>query len=385
MIYFDQAASTFPKPPEVAEAVYEAITTYSANPGRGSHALARKAATIVDETRSHLASFLGCSDPKQVLFCSSATHAINLALKGFPFESGDHVIATSFEHNAVRRPLEAVREEKGIEVTYINPLAGNPQVELGKAINGHTKLLVLTHASNLTGQIFPLDELVDCAKENGINVLLDASQTAGILPINMQEQSIDMVAVAGHKGLLGPQGIGALLVEGNIELTPQVQGGTGYNSHSIEQPDIWPEKFESGTLNIPGIAGLKAAIQALEDLGLEEVVSRETLLVKHCLTGLNEIEGITVYGPKSLEDRLGVIAFNVDGISSQEIALILDQHYQIAVRAGIHCTPLSHEVIGTISIGGAVRVSFSIYNTKEEVDTFLQAMKEIVEGLQGGI
>jgi len=386
MIYFDQAASSFPKPEGVAEAVSQAITHYSANPGRGGHALSRKASEVIDETRNLLAKFFDSSDPKKVVFTPSATAAINQAIKGFPFQEEDHVITTTFEHNAVRRPLEDVKKNQNLELTYMNPFATESvEQALDRVIQPNTKLLILNHASNLTGEILPIQSMIRVAKSRGVKVLVDASQTAGVIPLSMKEQQIDMLAVPGHKGLLGPQGIGVLIVDGDISLKPLIHGGTGKYSESVEQPSVWPEQFESGTLNTPGIAGLNASIKAIELWGVEEIVSRETMLLKRCLHGLDEIGGVTIYGPKDIEKRLGVIAFNIDGVSSQEVAMILDQHYEICVRSGLHCTPLSHESINTLEEGGAVRVSFGPYNTNEEVDQFLDAVEEIKVGLQGGI
>jgi len=385
MIYFDQAASSFPKPAGVVEAVTQALTEYGANPGRGGHALSRKATEIIDETRNRLSAFFDSSDPEKVLLLPSATAGLNQAIKGFPFQEGDHVITTTFEHNAVRRPLEAIKKNKNLQITYINPLGeGNIEQVLGEVIQSNTKLLILNHASNLTGDILPIHSMIRVAKSKGIKVLLDASQTAGILPISMKEEQIDMLAIPGHKGLLGPQGIGVLIVEGDISLLPLIHGGTGKYSESVEQPPVWPEQYESGTLNTPGIAGLNASIKAIEEWGMEEIVSRETLLLDRCLHGLDSIEGVTVYGSKDLQSRVGVIAFNIDGVSAQEVTMILDQHYEICVRGGLHCTPLSHEAINTIEEGGAVRVSFGPYNTIEEVDQFLRAIEEIKVGLQGG-
>ncbi|KGX89236.1 aminotransferase class V-fold PLP-dependent enzyme [Pontibacillus marinus] len=385
MIYFDQAASSFPKPPGVVEAVTQAITEYGANPGRGGHALSRKATEVIDETRKRLSVFFDSSDPQKVLFLPSATAGLNQAIKGFPFQEGDHVITTTFEHNAVRRPLEDVKKNKNLQITYINPLGeGIIEEVLGEVIQSNTKLLILNHASNLTGDILPIDTMIHVAKSKGIKVLLDASQTAGVIPISMKDDQIDMLAIPGHKGLLGPQGIGVLIVEGEIPLRPLIHGGTGKHSESIEQPTVWPEQYESGTLNTPGIAGLNASIKAIEEWGMEEIVSRETILLERCVKGLNDLEGVIVYGSKDLQSRVGVIAFNIDGVSSQEVTMILDQHYEICVRGGIHCTPLSHESMNTMENGGAVRVSFGPYNTMEEVDQFLRAIEEIKVGLQGG-
>lgn len=385
MIYLDQAASSFPKPKGVAEAVAHAINEYGANPGRGGHALSRKASGVIDETRIMLAHFFDSSDPKKVLFVPSATAGINLAIKGFPFEKGDHVITTTYEHNAVRRPLEDMKKNRDLQVTYMNPFSEDASQVLNDAIQSNTKLLVLNHASNLTGEISPIEELISVAKSYDVKILVDASQTAGIVPISMKQKQIDMLAIPGHKGLLGPQGIGVLMIEGNVSLTPLIHGGTGSFSESVEQPSIWPQQYESGTLNTPGIAGLNAAIQSIKDLGMEEIVSRETKLLKQCLKGLSLMDGITLYGTQDIEKRLGVIAFNVDGVPSQEVAIILDQYYDICVRSGIHCTPLSHEANGTLEEGGAVRVSFGPYNTSDEVEAFLRAIQEIKVGLEGGL
>jgi len=385
VIYLDHAASSFPKPQGVAQAVSEAITEYGANPGRGGHALSRKASEVIDETRKRVAQFFDCSNANQVLFTPSATAGINLALKGFPFQSGDHVITTTYEHNAVRRPLEDVKQQHHLHLTYMNPFSNDLEQDLEEAIGSNTKLLVLNHASNLTGEILPIHSMIHVAKKRGVLVLVDASQTAGVIPISMKRDQIDMLAIPGHKGLMGPQGIGALLIEGEFSLHPLIHGGTGSYSESIEQPSVWPAQYESGTLNTPGIAGLNASLKAIEEWGIEEIVSRETKLLEHCLNGLNELNGITLYGAKDSRNRLGVIAFNIEGVSSQEVAMILDQHYEICVRSGIHCTPLSHESMKTLEKGGAVRVSFGPYNTIEEIDQFLQAIEEIRDGMLGGL
>lgn len=382
MIYFDQAASSFPKPPEVAEAMLKIMNENGANPGRGGHGLARGAADVINQTREKAASLFGCSDPKRVLFYQNATVALNQALKGLPWKKGDHVIATSFEHNSIRRPLEYLKERYDINVSYVYWLEDHEAfIEAVRAeITVDTKLIAMTHASNVTGSILPLDKLMNLAKQNGLLTLIDASQTAGHTPIHMQEQSIDMLAFPGHKGLLGPQGTGMLLVEGGLDLAPLHHGGTGGFSESINQPYQWPERLESGTLNTPGIAGLFAALQSYEER-IDEIVPRETILVKDLLKRLKSIPGIICYGPEEGQARMPIVAFNVQEIDSQEIAMILDSHYNIAVRAGLHCSPLTHETLKTGN-QGIVRASLSRYNTKEEVDIFIKAIEEIAAAYQ---
>ncbi|WP_017756747.1 aminotransferase class V-fold PLP-dependent enzyme [Calidifontibacillus oryziterrae] len=382
MIYFDQAASSFPKPKEVAEAVAEAINEYGANPGRGGHTLANKAAAKIYDTRVKLANFFGLHNPRHVIFTQNATAALNQGILGLSLESGDHIITTSYEHNSVRRPLEYLKRVKGIEITYIEPTS-NGEInfeQLEYSIKPTTKLLIVTHGSNLTGAIIPIEKLGAIAKKKNLIFMVDASQTAGILPINMTEMGIDLLAFAGHKGLMGPQGTGALLVNNNIELKPIVTGGTGRQSEQIEQPSELPERLESGTLNTPGIVGLLEGLKFIEKTGLDQIFKHEQTLTEVCLTGLNKIEGVRIYGPDIASNRLAVISFNIEGIDSQEVAMILDQHYQIAVRAGLHCSPLAHQSIGTVEIGGTLRASFGIYNTLEEVEKFVQAIEEIRAG-----
>lgn len=384
MIYFDQAASSFPKPASVVKAVSEALTEYGANPGRGGHRLAREASSIIQQARAGLSDFFGLGIPENVWFYPNATAALNQALKGFPFTEGDHVIATSYEHNSVRRPLEYLKKKQGISVTYIQPNSNGEidEHQLSAAITKKTKLIVATHGSNLTGMIVSIETLARCAKQHGIVFLVDASQTAGVLPVDMEKIGIDMLAFPGHKGLLGPQGTGALLVRNGIRLEPLMHGGTGAYSAEIDQPKQRPERYESGTLNTPGIAGLLAGLNEVKKLGLKTIYEHESKLANDCIAGLGAIGGVRVFGPDPGYRRLGVISFQIEGVDVQETAHVLDQHYEIAVRAGLHCSPLAHESSGTAD-GGTVRVSFGPYNTEEEIDRFLQAIEEIKDGLGG--
>ncbi|MEN1966539.1 aminotransferase class V-fold PLP-dependent enzyme [Lentibacillus sp. N15] len=377
MIYFDQAASSFPKPPEVVNAMVDVMENYSANPGRGGHRLARKASEIINQTREKAAALFGLQDPKRALFYYNATLALNQAIKGLPWKEGDHVIATSFEHNSIRRPLEYIKKTFGVSVTYI-PWKGSSTAfvkDVQQAIQPATTLIAMTHASNVTGSVIPLQDIMDTAKTNGILTLVDASQTAGHLPINMQQTGIDMLAFPGHKGLLGPQGTGMLLVKKGVELEPIHHGGTGGFSDNPNQPDQWPERLESGTLNTPGIAGLYAAFTTYEQRKTDNV-PRETLLANQLYRGLQHISGVKCYGPSEVEARMPIVAFNIMDVDSQEVATILDSHYDIAVRAGLHCSPLTHEMLETTD-QGIVRASLGFCNSEGEVQEFLQAITEI--------
>jgi cysteine desulfurase / selenocysteine lyase len=384
VIYFDQAASTFPKPQVVVESVTNTLLNYSANPGRGNHKLARETAQIIEKTREKLADFFGASDVNKVIFYQNATTALNQAIKGFPFQKGDHVISTAFEHNAVRRPLEYVKREKGITITYIAPNEdGEVSVkEIAEAITSNTKCIVATHGSNVTGAITPIAEIGALTKRNNLTFIVDSSQTAGVLPINMQEMNINMLAFTGHKGLLAPQGIGGLIVEGELVLTPLIHGGTGSYAELDDQPHIWPNRYESGTLNSSGIAGLSTALDYLEEKGLQAIYEHEWELTKYCIEKLQQISDVQLFGPPLTRKRLAVVPFIINGVDAQEIAIILDQHFNIAVRAGKQCAPLTHDTLGTSS-GGTVRVSFSISNSKEEIDTFIAAIQEIRDGMLG--
>lgn len=377
MIYFDQAASSFPKPVEVGEAMIYALNGIGANPGRGSHMMARTAESVIQETRDRAARIFNCSNPKKAVFFNNATTALNQAIKGLNWNKGDHIVATSFEHNSIRRPLEHLKHQYNLEISYIDASQSSFLEDVKESMKPNTKLIAMTHASNVTGAVVPVKEVSAIAKQYGLLVLVDASQTAGHMPVHMKDSGIDMLAFPGHKGLLGPQGTGMLVVEADIELEPILQGGTGTYSKDPEQPSQWPEKLESGTLNTPGIAGLNAALTAYEARQYEDV-PRETILTKELVKELRKIKGVTCYGPGEREDRMPIVAFNVLDIPSQEIAMILDSHYNIAVRGGIHCSPLTHETLNT-SEQGIVRASLSVYNTEKEIDIFIQAMKEIVE------
>ncbi|KHF40066.1 aminotransferase class V-fold PLP-dependent enzyme [Halalkalibacter okhensis] len=378
MIYFDHAASSYPKPEQVAFAMHEAVTSYSANPGRGGHKLAEQAGNVIEQARKKIATLFHAPSKKHVWFYQNATMALNQAILGFPFQEGDHVVATMFEHNSIIRPLEKLVLEKGISITYVEP---NEEgiIDVRQFEDAHTektRMVAISHASNVTGAVVSIKDVGKFAKKEEIVVLLDASQTAGTIPIDMESDGIDLLAFAGHKSLLGPQGTGVLLSKGDYNLSPLVVGGTGSQSELLHQPQSWPNRYEAGTLNTPGIAGLAAGIDAVIEMGIEAIWEHEKELMDHFIKGLAGISGVTSYGPSDLSKRVAVIPFEIEGIASHEAAMILDEHYQIAVRAGMHCAPKTHETLQT-SENGLVRVSFGPYNTIKEVDTLLEAIEEI--------
>jgi len=377
IIYLDNAASTWPKPPAVKDMMAEAIEDYAANPGRGGHTLAMKASKTVFRTRVQLSRLFGIQNPNNLFFYLNATQALNQAIKGF-LKPGDHVVSSSVEHNSVRRPIEFMRKTSKVEATFIEPRDDHHFYveDFEKAIQPNTRLLVVSHASNLTGVILPVAELGKLAKERGIAFLVDASQSAGVLPIHVEEMHIDMLAFPGHKGLYGPQGTGGLYVHNDIDLVPLIHGGTGSQSEAIEQPTTRPDRYESGTVNTVGLAGLQAGVSFVMEKGVENIRQHEWNLVKQTIAQLQEIPGVQVYGPGLETERVGVVAFNVGEVDASEVSFILDQQYGIATRSGYHCTPLGHQTAGTEQ-RGAVRASFGIFNSDKDVEALIDAVKEI--------
>lgn len=377
MIYFNQATTSYPKPEIVIDHMVKMMTTVSGSPGRSSDQSEVKASAIVKNTREKLAKLFGSTNPKKVLFYQNATVALNQAIKGLPWEKGDHVISTTLEHNSVRRPLHYIKETYDLDVTLINPKKHNDNIEeaFKNAITEKTKAIILTHACNVTGDVLPIEKIGNLAQKNNITVIVDGSQTVGHLNIDMKNFGIHMLAFPAHKSLLGPQGLGVLMVEGEIQLQPLHHGGTGVFSEEINQPKEWPYMYESGTLNSPAIAGLYAALKLYEE-NKEDNVSRETFLFKKLYKGLEDIDGVKIYRISKESSNLPIVAFNIHNINSQEIAAILDSHYGISVRAGIHCNPLCHETYGTLN-QGMVRASINASNEEKEVDQFLKAIREI--------
>jgi cysteine desulfurase family protein len=378
-IYLNNAATSYPKPEEVYQAVIDCMRNIGVSAGRGSGSRFAEAEKIVYEARTLVASFFGIKDASRVVFTYNATHALNLAIKGF-LKGGEHVITTSVEHNAVWRPLKHLERTRGIEITVIQcDSDGKLKVsDVERHIRKGTKLIVMTHASNVIGTILPVEEMGELARRYGIPLLVDAAQTAGTMPIDVEEMNIDMLAFTGHKGLLGPQGIGGLYVREGIDLEPLIHGGTGSHSHLEEQPPAMPEKHEAGTLNLPAIAGLKAGVEFLMRHGVEKIREHEVALTQSLLQELKKIERVKVYGTMDARERVGVVSFNIDGVEPSEVAMMLEKGFGIIVRYGLHCAPMAHRTIGTFKTG-TVRVSFGPFNTDEDVFELVRAIREICE------
>lgn len=376
MIYLDNAATTFPKPEAVYDAVMDCMKNYCANPGRSGHKLAMKSAREIYDARENIAKLFNIDNPMNIVFTNNATDSLNLAIKGI-VNSGDHIITTSMEHNSVIRPIKAL-EKLGIENTIVQcDKDGFLDVkDLEKAIKPNTKLIVTTHASNVCGTLIDIKTVSEIAKLHNILYLVDASQTAGVYNIDLKEVYADMLAAPGHKGLLGPQGTGILYIREGLNINILKEGGTGSKSEDLFQPDLFPDKYESGTHNTPGIAGLNEGVKFILKEGINKIKEHEEELCRYMLERLNEVPNIKIYGTKNANERASVIAVNIGNMDSGEITFLLDNEYDIATRSGIHCAPLAHKTLGTFE-QGAVRFSMGYFNTKEEIDKAIEALKEI--------
>ncbi len=375
MPYFDNAATSFPKPEAVADAVYDCLKNYCANPGRSGHKLALKMDHKIYDTREALTSLIGGDDPLRMIFTFNGTDALNLAIHGF-LQKGDHVVTSSMEHNSVNRPLYALKNSGFIDLTIVEADKNGCLTadDIEAAMTDRTTLVAITHMSNLTGTIMPIQEIGERIKGRA-RLLVDAAQSIGVLPIDVEKMHIDLLAFPGHKGLFAPQGTGGLYIGKDIELKEIKQGGTGSFSQDFLQPTILPDRFESGTENGPGIIGMGEGIRFINETGIDAIHEKEMRLAKRFVEGVKEITGIKLYGP--LDERQGpVVSLNLPERDSAEVAYRLDQEYDICVRPGLHCAPFAHRTIGTLETG-AVRFSFGYFNTEEEVDTAIQALRHI--------
>ena len=376
MIYLDNAATTYPKPECVYEAIMDCMKNYCANPGRAGHKLAMKAAREIYDTRENIAKIFNVDNPMNIVFTNNATDSLNLAIKGL-VKSGDHIITTSMEHNSVIRPIKAL-EKNNVENTVVQcDKDGFLNIEdLKSAIKPNTKLIVTTHASNVCGTLIDIKLVGEVAKENNILYLVDASQTAGVYDIDTKKINVDIIAAPGHKCLLGPQGTGILYIREGLELNILKEGGTGSKSEDLFQPNLLPDKYESGTHNTPGIVGLNQGVKFILEEGIENIRKHEEDLCEYMLNRLEEVPNIVIYGPKDSKKRAAVISINIGNMDSGEITFLLDSEYDIATRSGIHCAPLAHKTLGTLE-QGAVRFSLGYFNTKQDIDTAIEALKQI--------
>ena len=359
----------------------EVMRQCNANPGRGGYKMSLEAGRRLLSVRQQVSDLFGGPSVDHVVFCQNVTMALNMAIHGL-VRKGDHVLISSMEHNAVYRPVTHLAEQGLITVSVIpadNRGVTDPQ-DIRKLIRPQTRLMVVSHASNVCGTIFPLREAAAIAREQGVTVVVDAAQTAGVLPLDMETDGIDVLAFTGHKHLLGPTGTGGFVINDQTaqRMRPLLQGGTGSVSHLATQPEFLPDKFECGTMNTVGLAGLGAGIQYLNETGVDNERRREQRLTQRLLEGLADLPRLILYGPRSVEHRTGTIAFNVEGIDNGELCYVLDEAFSIMGRPGLHCSPLGHQTLGTLP-EGTMRFSVGTTTTDEEVDYVLASMQEIVE------
>jgi len=379
MIYLDNAATSWPKPPAVARAVRDAITHSTGNPGRTSHRSSMDSAMLIQECRENIAQLFAINNPLRICFTANATEALNLAIKG-AVSPGDHVICSSMEHNSVWRPLTALQKSGvAFSIAQADPLGVVDPVSVERLIQPNTRLIAMLHASNVSGAIEPVAALGRLSREHGITFLLDAAQSAGSIPIDVQAMHIDLLAFPGHKGLLGPQGTGGLYVSEKVDLRPLKEGGTGSESNSPHQPACYPDRLESGTLNLPGIAGLNRSVGYVLRRGVETIARSEARLTQRLLRGLVKIDGVTVYGPDLGVERAPVISFNIHGMDPVYVAAELERRADIACRPGWHCAGLAHRTLGTARTG-TVRLSPGPFTRFAEIEKALAAIADLARG-----
>ena len=385
MIYFDNAATSWPKPEAVPAAMERFLREVGANPGRSGHALSIEAGRVVYDVRERVARLFGHDDPLSVVFSKNATEALNLALQGI-LQPGEHVITSSMEHNSVLRPLRFL-EGRGVEVSRV-PCGADGSLdpaEVARSISPKTRVIVLSHASNVVGTLCPIEEVGRLAAERELLFCVDAAQTAGAVPIDLATMGVDLLAFTGHKSLYGPQGTGGLCIGERAKgrLRPLLHGGTGSVSDSDVHPEFLPDCFEAGTLNGVGLAGLGAGLAFVEERGVAAIRAHEAALTARLLDGLRALPRVRVFGPGDAQRRIAVVSFNLEGWSCSEVATALEERAGLCCRAGLHCAPLAHRQLGTFP-GGTVRFSLGAFNREDEVDTALGALWELAGEAEGG-
>jgi cysteine desulfurase/selenocysteine lyase len=380
LIYLDNGATSYPKPDEVYSFMDSFYRSFGVNPGRSGYDLCMETGALVDTTRKMMADFFNGNDPNRLCFSYNSTDALNLIIFGI-LQQGDHAITTTLEHNSVLRPLYHQNKLNGVEVDYV-PFDENGFVdpdEIKAKIKSNTRLVILNHASNVIGTVQPLEAIGRICREHDVVFAIDASQSAGKVPIDIERMHIDVVAFTGHKSLLGPTGIGGLYVREGIEIRHTRAGGTGVRSAERMHLDDYPYRLEYGTGNIVGIAGIHAGLKWIEEKGMEQIHHHEMALTRTLRDGLREIDGVLLYGQDDLADHIAVLTFNIDGMEALNTGTLLDGEYDIACRTGLHCAPLVHEQLGTDQIGGTVRMGIGPFNTEEHINTAIQAVAEIAD------
>jgi len=377
-IYFDNAATSWPKPEAMIKAMADFNAHVGANPGRSGHRLSVEASRIIFNARETIASLLGAGDPHTVIFTRNATEGINTIVRGL-LKPGNHVITSAMEHNSVMRPLRAL-EAEGIELSIVQ-CSGTGDIvtdDVIAMIRKNTRMIIITHASNVTGTIMPVAEIAEMAHAKGVLVCVDAAQSAGSLPINVLKDNIDILVFTGHKSLNGPQGTGGFYIRKGLEnlVSPLERGGTGSRSEFEEHPDFMPDRFESGTPNTIGIAGLGAGAAHVAAIGIDTIRKHEISVTELFLDGISSIKGIKIYGDMNPQRRTALVSFTIEGLSPSEISFELDERFNIMSRPGLHCAPSAHRTIGTFS-DGTVRFSFGIFTTEEEIMTAINAIETL--------
>lgn len=378
-IYLDNAATSWPKPPSVGAAIIRYLDQVGANPGRSGHSLSIKAGRIVDSARESLSELFHIDNPLRIVFGSNGTEALNLALCGL-LRPGDHAITSSMEHNSVMRPLRHL-EKEGVELTIV-PCKPDGTLDcslIEAAIRPNTVLIALNHASNVVGTLLPIAAVGHIAREHHLLMLVDTASTAGAIPINMDRDCIDLLAFTGHKSLLGPTGTGGLVIGERVDISrlrPLKRGGTGSRSESEEQPEVLPDRYESGTLNVMGLAGLDAGVRWILERGIDSVRAHHLEMTRSFIGGLADISGVTVYGTLDSRQQVGTVSFNIDGVSPSEAGFYLDEEFDIQCRVGLHCAPAAHQTIGTFPVG-TVRFAPGIFTSTGDLMRVLDAVEQI--------
>ncbi len=379
-IYLDHSASSHPKPEEVYRFMDRALREYGVNPGRGGYQLCREAGDLVERARVSLAAFFNGRRPERLVFSQNSTDALNLAIYGL-LQPGDHAVTTRLEHNSVLRPLHHLSQSSGVEVAYV-PFDDRGVIDpddVSSAMKPSTKIVVMTHGSNVIGTVQPVAEVARRCRQRGVTLVVDASQTAGAVPIDVEALGVDVLCFTGHKSMLGPTGIGGMYVRDGVEIRHTRAGGTGVRAAQRSHLDEYPFRMEYGTHNLPGIAGLNAGVEWIRERGIDAIRDHEMALAAMLVTGLERIDGVKVYRQGDPARRLAVVLCNIDGLEAADLGIMLDTNFRIAARTGLHCAPLVHEQLGTLDINGAVRFSIGPFNTDQEIQATLGAMAEIAD------
>ena len=380
LIYLDNGATSFPKPDEVYTFMDSFYRNFGVNPGRSGYDLCMETGDLVDKTRKLITDFINGNDPNRLCFSYNSTDALNLIIFGI-LKQGDHAITSTLEHNSVLRPLYHQNKFNGVEIDHV-PFGTSGFIDpddIKNKIKANTRLVIINHASNVIGTIQPLEAIGRICRERGVTFAIDASQSAGKVPIDMEQHHIDIIAFTGHKSLLGPTGIGGLYVRDGIVIRHTRAGGTGVRSAERMHLDEYPYRLEYGTGNVVGIAGMYAGLKWIEEKGMDTIHKQEMRLTRILRDGLNELDGVVLYCQDELTDHIAVISFNVDGMEALDVGTLLDGEYDIACRTGLHCAPLVHEQLGTDRIGGAVRIGIGPFNTEDHIRTAIEAIGEIVD------